>query len=396
MMKALQERLNTIVVNTPPSGISRFFDVASEVEGCISLGLGEPDFDTPAAVRQAGIDSIQAGHTTYTTSAGLLELRQLLARYYDERFGVHYDPSQIIVTTGASEGIDLAYRAIVNPGDEVLIPQPAYTSYVPCLGFAGGVCAPIVGTAQDGFKLTRASVERALSPQTKAILVPYPNNPTGAAMSRAELTDALAPILDTDAIVISDEIYAELSYGSEPHCAVASIPGFYERTLTLNGFSKAFAMTGWRLGYALGPQPIIDQMVKLHQITLLSCNYTAQDAGIAALKIGFSDGFASVASMRASYDERRQYLLGALNDMGLTCFEPMGAFYCFPSIRSTGLSSIDFSERLIHEGKVAVIPGSGFGEAGEGHVRISYAYSLEHLQECMRRMRAWLQANGWL
>lgn len=378
--------LATAIVNTPPSGIRRFFDIASEMKDCISLGVGEPDFPTPWAIREAGIKSLKDSHTCYTSNAGMIELRELVCKYYRERYNVDYPVDQVVVTVGASEGIDLAMRALLNPGDEVLVPEPSYVSYAPCVSFTGGKPVPIAANAECGYKLEAEQIKKHITPRTKAIILPYPNNPTGAIMTREEWIQALSALENTDIIAISDEIYSELTYGSEPHCAVASLPGMYERTITLNGFSKAFAMTGWRLGYAFAPKPIFDQMLKIHQLTLMCASTTSQDGGIEGLRSGFENDFSDVQKMKREYNRRRKFIYQSLNEIGLTCFEPMGAFYVFPSIQCTGMKSLEFCERLLQEQKVAVVHGNAFGASGEGFVRISYAYSMKHLEEALGRI----------
>lgn len=380
------------VYKTPPSGIRRFFDIANQMDDCISLGVGEPDFVTPWPIREAAIESLKNGHTCYTSNIGLLKLRELLCRYYSERMHVDYEPAQCLITVGASEGIDLAVRTLCDPGDEVLLPDPSYTSYSPAVRFTGGAPIPLRLTEENGFKLTADAIREAITLRTKAIVVPYPNNPTGATMTRAELIEALEPLQGTDIIVIADEIYAELSYGVEPHCAVASLPGMKERTITLNGFSKAFAMTGWRLGYCFAPGPLLEQMLKVHQLTLLCAPITAQEAGIAALENGFVNDFEDLSKMRREYNRRRRFLYSSLNQMGLRCFEPLGAFYAFPSIQSTGMKADEFCEELLYDQRVAVVPGTAFGSS-ENHVRISYAYSMEHIQEALSRMQRFLDSR---
>lgn len=389
-----EKLLSRTVQDTPPSGIRKFFDLAVDMKDCISLGVGEPDFVTPWPIREAAITSLKAGHTCYTSNAGDPRLRELVCQYYSCRFGVDYDPSQALMTVGASEAIDLAFRALINPGDEILIPEPSYVSYSPGVRFAGGVPVPIVTSADNGFKLTAQNIIDAITPRTKAILFPYPNNPTGGIMTRSELLEAVQPLLNTDIFAISDEIYAELTYGDEKHCALASLPGMYERTITLNGFSKAFAMTGWRLGYALAPKPILDQMLKIHQLTMLCASIISQEAGVAALEQGLENDFAEVRKMHKEYDRRRRFLVKTFNDMGLTCFEPRGAFYVFPSIQTTGLTSDDFCEGLLWSQKVAAVPGTAFGKSGEGFIRISYAYSMDHLMQAVERIQRFLQERA--
>ena len=381
--------LNPAVLNIPPSGIRKFFDIAAEMEDCISLGVGEPDFVTPWHIREVGINSLKDGITCYSSNSGLLELRKLCCRFYAERYGVKYEPDQCLITVGASEGIDLAVRAIVAAGDEVLVPEPSYVSYSPCVQFAGGVAVPIKARAENGFKLTKEAVKEVITPKTKAMILPFPNNPTGGIMTREELTEMAKALEGTNIIVLSDEIYSELTYGSE-HAAFASIPGMYERTITINGFSKAFAMTGWRLGYCFAPMPILSQMLKIHQYTMLCAPITSQHAGVEALKNGFDNDFADVTAMRREYNRRRNFLVKRFNDMGLTCFEPRGAFYVFPCISSSGMDSETFCEELLNKKRVAVVPGTAFGASGEGFVRCSYAYSMEHLIEACNRISAFM------
>lgn len=382
--------ISRAVFKTPPSGIRRFFDIAAQMEDCISLGVGEPDFVTPWKVREAAINSLKEGHTYYTSNIGIPKLRKLLCRYYSEKMGVDYDMDQCLITVGASEGIDLAMRTLCDPGDEILVPDPSYTSYSPTVRFTGGVPIPLHTDADTGFKLTAETIRNAITPRTKAIVVAYPNNPTGAIMTRQELIDALAPLKDTDIIVISDEIYAELSYGEEPHCAVASLPGMYERTITISGFSKAFAMTGWRLGYLFAPMPLLREMLKVHQLTLLCASITAQEAGIAAMEDAFETDFADVRKMCREYNRRRNYIVDALNDLGLTCFNPQGAFYVFPSVEISGMDADSFCDALLARQKVAVVPGTAFGASMDKYIRISYAYSMEHLMEALKRIEAFL------
>lgn len=383
--------LNKIVLQTPPSGIRKYFDIAAQMEDCISLGVGEPDFITPWYIREAGMRSIMDGHTCYTSNAGKPELRELICRYYQERFGASFDPAQVLITVGASEGIDLAFRAILNPGDEALIVDPGYTSYMPAVSFAGGIPVSLAPRPEDDFKIRPDLLRNAITQKTKAVVLSYPNNPTGALMSREELTALCDVIKERDDIfVISDEIYAELIYTDERFCSVASIPDMAERCITLNGFSKAFAMTGWRLGYAIAPQPVLDQMLKVHQLTMLCASNLSQDAGIAALKIGFEDNFSEVEKMRKDYNRRRRYLIKTLREIGLDCFEPFGAFYAFPSIEKSGMDCEDFCEKLLYQEKLAIVPGTAFGANGSGHIRISYAYSMDHLQKAMDRLdRFW-------
>ena len=368
-----------------PSGIRKYFDIVETLPDAISLGVGEPDFVTPWDIRSAGIRSIQKGYTQYTGNRGLSELRALISRYLFERFGVEYPAERIIVTVGASEGIDLALRTTCEAGDEVLMPDPAYVSYAPIVNLCGGVPVSVHCTAENGFIITPEALERAITPKTKAIILAYPNNPTGGIMTKEQL-EAIVPVIEKyDLLVISDEIYAELTYGGQ-HCSVASLPGMKERTVLLSGFSKAFAMTGWRVGYACAPAALDKAMLKVHQYTMLCAPRVSQHAAVAALSGGFRDGFASVAEMRAEYDRRRRFLVKSFNDIGLTCFEPRGAFYAFPSVESTGLTGEQFVEGLLKEEQVAVVPGDAFGECGRYHVRCSYATGMRELQEAVVRI----------
>ena len=374
-----------------PSGIRRFFDMAAEMPHCISLGVGEPDFKTPWAVRDAGIRSLEQGRTKYTANAGLMQLRQEICRYLSRRFELDYQPNEVVVTVGGSEAIDLCIRALVQPGDEVIIPEPCFVCYEPITQLTGGVPVHIATKAEDDFRLTADQLRAAITPKTKLLVLPFPNNPTGGVMSAADL-EAIAEVLrGTDIMVLSDEIYSELTYGLDRHVSIASLPGMRERTIVVNGFSKSYAMTGWRLGYAVGPQPIIKVMTKIHQSCIMSAPTTSQYAAITALR-QCDD---AIETMRDEYNRRRRYVVKALNEMGLTCFEPRGAFYVFPSIQISGLSSEEFCERLLHEKEIAIVPGNAFGSSGEGFARISYAYSVEHLETAMRRIRAFLEDNGW-
>ncbi len=375
-----------------PSGIRKFFDLASDMPHCISLGVGEPDFKTPWSVRDAGIRSLEQGRTKYTANAGLKELRAEICRYLERRFDLKYDVPQVLVTVGGSEAIDLAIRALVQPGDEVIIPEPCFVCYEPITQLTGGVPVHIATRAEDEFRLTAEQLKAAITPRTKLVIFPYPNNPTGAVMSVQDLEEIAAVLRDTNIMVLSDEIYSELTYGLDRHVSFASIPGMAERTIVVNGFSKSYAMTGWRLGYAAGPEPIIKVMTKIHQSCIMSAPTTSQYAAITALRQCDDQ----IEMMRDEYNRRRRYVVKALNQMGLTCFEPRGAFYVFPSIQVSGLSSEGFCERLLREKEVAIIPGDAFGASGEGYARISYAYSVDHLQTAMQRIRAFLQENGWL
>lgn len=379
--------LNRSVQNLKPSGIRRFFDIANEMEGVISLSIGEPDFNTPWHVRQEGIRSLEDGKTWYTPNRGFLELRQEIGRFVKMHYQLEYDPkTQILVTVGGSEAIDLCLRCLVNPGDEVLIPEPSFVCYTPLTSMAGGIPVPIETRQEDRFRLTPAALRRKITPKTKLLILPFPNNPTGAVMHRADLEAVAQVVKEYGLFVVSDEIYSELTYGDTRHVSIASADGMAERTVVINGFSKTFAMTGWRLGYAAGPEKIIGQMTKLHQYGIMSAPTTAQYAAIEALKNGESD----IAEMRSQYDARRRLVVSEFNSMGLTCFEPEGAFYVFPSIQSTGLSSEEFCKRLLYSEHVAVIPGNAFGDCGEGFVRVSYSYSIRHITEALSRIRRFL------
>ena len=388
-----EDVINQRVANVPPSGIRKFFDIVRQMPDAISLGVGEPDFVTPWAIRDAAIQSIEEGRTQYTSNWGLESLREKIAAYLRMRCHVTYSPKdEVLVTVGASEGIDLALRALVCPGDEVLIPEPSYVSYAPCVTFAGGTAVPVITRAEDEFALTPDALRAALTPRTKALILPYPNNPTGGVMTRAQLQELARVLDDTGVIVISDEIYSELVYGGHEHTAFASIEGMRERTITLNGFSKAFAMTGWRVGYACAPRELLSPMFKIPQFTMLCASIQGQVAADRALGRAFETGFEDVRTMVRSYDRRRRLMVTALNDMGLTCFEPRGAFYVFPSIASTGLTSEEFCTRLLEEKQVACVPGTAFGASGEGHVRCSYATSIEKLNEALGRIRAFVES----
>ena len=375
-----------------PSGIRKFFDLASDMPHCISLGVGEPDFKTPWSVRDAGIRSLEQGRTKYTANAGLKELRAEICRYLERRFDLKYEVPQVLVTVGGSEAIDLAIRALVKPGDEVIIPEPCFVCYEPITQLTGGVPVHIATRAEDGFRLTAQQLKAAITPRTKLVIFPYPNNPTGAVMGVQDL-EAIADVLrDTNIMVLSDEIYSELTYGLDRHVSFASLPDMAERTVVVNGFSKSYAMTGWRLGYAVGPEPVIQVMTKIHQSCIMSAPTTSQYAAITALRQCDDQ----IEMMRDEYNRRRRYVVKALNEMGLPCFEPRGAFYVFPSIQISGLTSEEFCEQLLREKEVAIIPGDAFGASGEGYARISYAYSVDHLETAMRRIRAFLKEHGWL
>lgn len=370
------------VTDVPPSGIRKFFDIANEMGDAISLGVGEPDFDTPWHIREEGIYSLEKGRTFYSANAGLLELREEICNYMQRRFDLSYDAkTQTLVTVGGSEAIDIALRLLVQQGDEVLIPEPSYVSYKPCTIYAGGTPVPIKTKEENNFKLTADELRSAITPRTKVLILPYPNNPTGAIMERQDL-EAIAEVLrETNIIVLSDEIYAELTYGKK-HVSIANIEGMYERTILISGFSKAYAMTGWRLGYVLGPVPIMKQMTKIHQFAIMCAPTTSQYAAIEAMKNGDHD----VAMMCESYNQRRRLMVDHFRNMGLSCFEPEGAFYVFPCIKSTGMTSDEFCETLLKEEKVAVVPGTAFGAYGEGFVRCSYAYSVDALKEALTRI----------
>lgn len=366
-----------------PSGIRKFFDIASEMEDVVSLGVGEPDFDTPWAVRDEGIYTLEQGKTFYTSNAGLKELRQEICRYLKRRFGLEYDPlHETFLTVGGSEGIDLAFRAMLNPGDEVLIPQPCYVSYLPCVELADGVPVTIDLKAENEFRLTKQELLEHITDKTKILVLPFPNNPTGAVMERKDLEEIAEVIREKDLFVLSDEIYAELTYTEENHVSIASLPGMKERTILINGFSKSHAMTGWRLGYCCGPRQILDQMVKIHQFAIMCAPTNSQYAAVVALR----DCDQEVAKMREAYNQRRRYLMHAFREMGLPCFEPFGAFYVFPCIKEFGMTSDEFATRLLEEEHVAVVPGNAFGDCGEGFLRISYAYSLEALKIALGRL----------
>lgn len=375
-----------------PSGIRKFFDLAADMPHCISLGVGEPDFKTPWSVRDAGIRSLELGRTKYTANSGLKELRGEICNYLQRRFDLHYKEENVLVTVGGSEAIDLTIRAVVQPGDEVIIPEPCFVCYEPITQLTGGVPVHIATRAEDQFRLTADQLRAAITPRTKLLIFPYPNNPTGAVMSAAEMEEIAAVLRETNVLVLSDEIYSELTYGLDRHVSIASLPGMAERTIVVNGFSKSYAMTGWRLGYAAGPAPLVKVMTKIHQSCIMSAPTTSQYAAITALRQCDDQ----IEMMRDEYNRRRRYVVKALNEMGLTCFEPRGAFYVFPSIQISGLTSSEFCEQLLREKEVAIIPGSAFGASGEGYARISYAYSVDHLQTAMKRMREFLTEHGWI
>lgn len=373
-----------------PSGIRKFFDLAAEMPECISLGVGEPDFKTPWAVREAGIESLEHGRTRYTSNAGLKELRAEIARCLDRRMGLKYDPAkEVLVTVGGSEAIDMCIRTLVQAGDEVIIPEPCFVCYEPITTLSGGVPVHVACRQEDEFRLRADALKAAITPKTKLLIMPFPNNPTGAVMEREDL-EAIAEVLrGTNIMVLSDEIYAELNYGLQNHVSIATLPGMAERTVVVNGFSKTYAMTGWRLGYACGPAPIIRIMTKIHQSAIMSAPTTSQYAAITALK----DCDGEIERMRNEYNMRRRLVVKSFNDMGLSCFEPRGAFYAFPCIKSSGMSSEEFCTKLLEQKHVAIIPGNAFGASGEGYARVSYAYSVEHLMEAIRRIREFLNVN---
>ena len=375
------------VVDIKPSGIRKFFDVVSEMPDAISLGVGEPDFDTPWHIRDEGIYSLEKGRTFYTSNAGLMDLRKEICVYLNRKYNVSYDAAkETVVTVGGSEAIDIALRAMINPGEEVLIPQPSYVSYEPCAILAGAVPVIIDLKAENEFRLTAQELRDAITDKTKVLILPFPNNPTGAIMEKEDLEAIAEVILEKDIFVISDEIYSELTYKGK-HVTIASLPGMQERTILINGFSKAFAMTGWRLGYACGPANIIEQMTKIHQFAIMCAPTTSQYAAVAALRDGDDD----VAQMCESYNQRRRYLMHAFKEMGLPCFEPFGAFYVFPCIKEFGMTSDEFATRFLQEYKVAVVPGTAFGDSGEGFLRISYAYSIENLKVAIGRLAEFVE-----
>ncbi len=384
----IQGLINPVVRDIPPSGIRKFFDIAAEMDDAISLGVGEPDFVTPWHIRDEGIYSLEKGMTYYTSNSGLKELRFELSKYMKRRFSLDYDPlTQLLITVGGSEAIDLCIRSVICNGDEVLIPEPSFVCYSPITRLAGGVPVPIVTKAENNFKLTAEELKAAITPKTRVLVLPFPNNPTGAIMNEEDLWEIAEVLRGTNIIVLSDEIYAELTYGDKKHFSIAQIPDMYERTVLVSGFSKAYAMTGWRLGYACGHPDLIKAMTKVHQFAIMSAPTTAQYAAIEALRNGDDD----IEMMKNEYDMRRRVIVQGFNDMGLECFEPKGAFYAFPSIKSTGLTSNDFCERCLREKKVAVIPGTAFGQSGEGFIRCSYAYSIDSINEALSRIEAFVK-----
>lgn len=381
--------LNTAVTEIKPSGIRKFFDIAATMDDVISLGVGEPDFQTPWHIRKAGISSLERGRTKYSANRGTIELRNEISTYLKRRYGLEYRAeSEILVTVGGSEAIDGAIRAIVSPGDEVIIPQPSYVCYEPITALAGGVPVIIETKAENDFKVTAEELKKAITSKTKALILPYPCNPTGAVMEKDDLIEIAEVLKDTDIIVISDEIYSELTYCDSPHISTASVPNMRERTITVNGFSKAYSMTGWRLGYACGPEEIMKQITKIHQYAIMCAPTTSQYAAVEALRNGDEE----IEKMRNEYDRRRRLIVHGFNKLGLTCREPKGAFYAFPCIESTGLSSDEFCEKLLQSKKVAVVPGNAFGKGGEGFIRASYCYSTEHILKALERIEEFI--NG--
>ena len=383
----MRNPLSKTVVDIKPSGIRKFFDIVSEMPEAISLGVGEPDFDTPWHIRAEGIYALEKGKTFYTSNSGLLELRQEICAWYARKYDVHYNPrTETVMTVGGSEGIDIALRAMLDPGDEVIIPEPCYVSYLPCVQLIGGVPVTIELKNENEFRLTAQELLDAITDKTKVLILAYPSNPTGAIMTKEDLEPIAKICQEKDIFVISDEIYSELTYGDQTHCSIASLPGMRDRTIVINGFSKAYAMTGWRLGYALAPEPIAVQMTKIHQFAIMCAPTVSQYAAVEAIKNGDDD----IDKMRTSYNQRRRFLLNAFREMNLPCFEPNGAFYVFPCIKEFGITSDEFATRLIHEEELAVVPGTAFGDCGEGFLRISYAYSIDQLREAMIRMERFI------
>ena len=385
----MRDPLSAKIKTIEPSGIRKFFDLVSEMKDAISLGVGEPDFDTPWNIREEGIYSLEQGRTFYTSNAGLKKLRKEIAFYLERRFHLKYDyEKEVMITVGGSEAIDAAFRAMLDPGDEVLIPQPSFVSYEPCVVLADGVPVIIELKEEDEFKLKKQQILEKITDKTKILVLPFPNNPTGAVMTREDLQDIVDVIIEKDLYVLSDEIYSELTYGRQ-HVSIAEFPGMLERTILINGFSKSYAMTGWRLGYACGPKRILEQMLKIHQFAIMCAPTTSQYAAIEALRSGDND----IERMRTAYDQRRNFLMKAFHDMGLQCFEPFGAFYVFPCLKEFGMASEEFANRLLQEEKVAVVPGTAFGACGEGFLRISYAYSIEDLKEALSRLEAFIKRH---
>ena len=383
----MRDPLNPMVVDIKPSGIRKFFDIVSEMKDAISLGVGEPDFATPYHIRKEGIESLEKARTHYTSNSGLMELRTEICRYLERRYDLHYEPrKEVLITVGGSEAIDLAIRAMVTPGEEVIIPQPSYVSYEPCVILTQGKPVIINLKEENDFRLTGKELRAAITDRTKLLILPFPNNPTGAVMTREDLREIAEICIEKDIFVVSDEIYSELTYDME-HVSIGSFEGMKERSIIINGFSKGHAMTGWRLGYACGPENIIRQMTKIHQFAIMCAPTTSQYAAVDALRNSDDD----VAMMRDSYNQRRRFVLHELRDMGLTCFEPYGAFYAFPCIKSLKMTSDEFATRLLEEEKVAIVPGTAFGDSGEGFMRISYAYSIEQLREALKRVRSFVE-----
>lgn len=379
----MRNPLSKTITDIKPSGIRKFFDIVSEMPNAISLGVGEPDFDTPWHIREEGIYSLEKGKTFYTSNSGLLELREEICKWYKRKYNVSYDyRTEALITVGGSEGIDLALRAMLDPGDEVIIPEPCYVSYLPCVQLAGGVPVTISLKNENQFRLTAQELLDAITEKTKVLILAFPGNPTGAIMTREDLEPIAKICKEKDIIVISDEIYSELTYGDAGHFTIGSLPDMKERTIIINGFSKAYAMTGWRLGYALAPKLIAEQMTKIHQFAIMCAPTTSQYAAISAVREGDKD----IERMKSSYDQRRHFLMKTFEELGLPCFEPLGAFYMFPCIKEFGLTSDEFATRLLQEEELAVVPGTAFGDCGEGFIRISYAYSIDELKEAMKRL----------
>lgn len=383
--------INERIINIKPSGIRKFFSIAEEMDNVISLGVGEPDFLTPWHIRKTGIETLEYGKTRYTANAGLIELRREISEHYKNNYHIEYDPSsEVLVTVGGSEGIDMCIRTMIAPGDEVLIVEPSFVCYRPIVEMCGGVAVSLETKNENNFKLTAKELEEVITDKTKLLILPFPNNPTGAVMRKDDLVAIAKVIKAHNLFVLSDEIYSALTYGDQKHVSIASISGMKERTVVINGFSKTYSMTGWRLGYALGPKPVIEQMTKLHQFAIMSAPTNSQYAAIEALKNGDGD----IEKMREDYDMRRRYTVNAFREIGLDCFEPEGAFYVFPCIKSTGLTSDEFCERLIMSKRVAVIPGNAFGECGEGFIRVSYCYSVENIREAVKRISEFIKELG--
>lgn len=382
-----EEKLCQAIRKVKPSGIRKFFDISAEMEDVVSLSIGEPDFSTPEHISRVGIESLEQGNTKYTANKGITELREYIAEFYRTHYHVDATCDETLVTVGGSEALDLALRVLVEPGDEVLVPEPCFVCYAPLTSMRSGVAVPIQTRVEDEFKLTPELLKSCITPKSKILILAYPSNPTGAIMTQEDYEKLTDIIIENDLLVISDEIYAALTYGGKQHCSIASLPGMKERTIIVNGFSKAYAMTGWRLGYAIAPLPIIKEMTKLHQYGIMSAPTTAQYAAIEAIQNGDPD----IEYMRSEYDKRRRYIVDAFNDMGMPCFEPRGAFYCFPSIKNYGMTSSEFCERLIQEKHVAIIPGTAFGDCGEGFVRVSYCCSRQNLELAVTRISEFLK-----